>query len=56
MTTDERRHLHEIRCRLDAGAVLAAQAILGEVALPSAVEGLLGLVENCRLQLKAMEQ
>jgi len=56
LTKEEHRHLHEVRCRLDAGAVLAAQAILGEVELSGAVEGLLSLVENCRLQLKAIGQ
>jgi hypothetical protein len=53
---EERRHLHEVRVRLDAGATVAAQALLGEVDRTAALEGLVGMIEHCRLHLKAIDQ
>jgi hypothetical protein len=54
VTDDELTHVHEVRARLDSAATLASQALLDEVEMGEALNGLLGLVENARGQLQAI--
>jgi hypothetical protein len=56
VTTEEVTHIGEVRARLDAAATMAAQGLLGELELATALRGVLGLVEASRLQLKALGQ
>jgi len=54
-STDFVEHLHEVSVRLDAAATILTQVLLGEVDVtPALFESLLGITENCRLQLKAV--
>jgi len=53
-SSDWVEHLNEVSVRIDTAAGIAASALLREVDSDSALEAVLGMLENCRLHLKAV--